>query len=61
VDVANLLDELDRRAAERVDRPLTSGRPKRVLGIAARMSVDSSNSRPPPMQSPFTAAMIGFE
>src|SRR5712691_3249725 len=38
----------------------TSGRPKRACGAAARMSVESRSSTPPPTQSPLTAATIGF-
>ena len=61
VDVADLLDELDRRAAER-DRStsFTSGSPKRAWGAAARMSVESRSSTPPPAQSPLTAATMGL-
>src|SRR6185503_13068638 len=38
----------------------TSGKPKRACGAAARMSVESSSSTPPPTQSPLTAATIGL-
>src|SRR4029450_4042672 len=38
----------------------TSGSPKRAWGAAARMSVASSSSTPPPTQSPLTAATIGL-
>src|SRR5215510_12456876 len=39
----------------------TSGSPKPAWGTVARMSVDSSSSRPPATQSPFTVAMMDLE
>ena len=46
-------------AAGSTDR-FVSGRPKRAVSAAIRMSQDIASSQPPPRANPLTAAIVGF-
>ena len=41
-------------------RQVVSGRPKRAVSAAIRMSQAIASSQPPPRANPLTAAIVGF-